>query len=170
MEDLVPIKVKIGLNSAGQADYPNFNSMQTVQNAGMDWSKYIDVHGTGWHYDCCGHQEEEVESPRGEQWGMILIDKAFADEAITRYPDKVEKLTETKAKKFYEENVSREMPDEEIDEAVVTSIKLKQDLGLPLTQQQQDAIDPTKPERGIKVNENKTFAGLKAKKGIKIVQ
>jgi len=170
MKNLVPIKVKIGLNEAGQAKYPNFNSMQTVQNTGMDWSKYIDVHGSGWLYDECGHQDEDVDSPRGQQWGLVLVPKEFADEAVTRYPGDVTKLNETATQDFYDNKHAIEQPDEEIDNEVLQGIKLKQDLGQTLTKQQQDALDPNKEERGVRKNPNKKFVDFKTKRGFNIVQ
>ena len=64
--NLVPMKVIIRLNNEGQALYPNFNTLNIVQASGLDWARYIDVHGLGWHYDkTSGHKEESIDSPFG---------------------------------------------------------------------------------------------------------
>ena len=81
--ELVGIKVKIGqCGVTGCAKYPDFSKLACVQASPLDWSKYVDVHGLGWHYDCCGHQEDEDGSPAGMQWGMLIIPETFADEAV----------------------------------------------------------------------------------------
>lgn len=165
---LVPIKVKIGLSNNGSADYPNFNLLPSVQSSGLDWSKYIDVRGSGWLYDTIGHKEEDTDSPRGMQWGMILVPEQFAIEAVAQFPNEVSVIDEVEAEDFYNNRHAVGQPDEEIDNEVLTGIKLKKDLGLALTQQQQNALDPNKPERGIRKNETKTYAGLKAKRGFQV--
>ena len=60
---LVPLLVKITLGPNGHAKYPAFNTLAVVQASGLDWSKYIDVHGSGWLYDSVGHRESSP--PRG---------------------------------------------------------------------------------------------------------
>lgn len=170
MKDLVPIKVKITLNTAGAAKYPSFNALSAVQQSGMDWSKYIDTFGSGWLYDCCGHKEEEAGSPAGQQWGMILVPKVFADEAVAKFPNECSKLTEAEAEDFYDKKHARDQRDEEIDVEVLQGIKLKQDLNIPLTKQQQDAINPVKEERGVRKNKNKKFTDYKQKRGFRVVQ
>ena len=112
--NLVPIKVKIGLKDSGGAKYPKFNNLAVT--GAVDWSKYIDLHGSGWLYDCCGHQEAETGSPVGQQWGMILVPKVFADEAIAAFPNEVTKLTETQCESFYNDKHAKDFEDEEIDE------------------------------------------------------
>ena len=48
--DLVPIKVTIGTKVDGSADYPNFTNLASVD---IEWSRYVDVHGSGWLYEKC---------------------------------------------------------------------------------------------------------------------
>jgi len=100
--ELVPLKVKIGIKENGQAKYPDFNQLQVVKDSGMDWSKYVDIQGLGWHYDkTSGHKEETVDSPFGQQWGVLIVPKVFVTEATTTFPDDCTKLTESELEDFY---------------------------------------------------------------------
>lgn len=166
--DLVPIKVKIGLKENGQAKYPDFN--QLAATGGVDWSFYIDANGSGWLYDCCGHKEAEANSPMGQQWGMILVPQAFADEAIATFPDEVMKLTEEECENFYNDKHARDLPDEDIDNNILEGIKLKQDLQQPLTAQQTKALDPDDDTPGVRKNKRKLWTDYKTLTSIKIVQ
>ena len=166
--ELVPIKVKIRLKTDGAALYPNFNDLQVVRGAGLDWCVYVDSKGSGWLYDCCGHKEEEPRSPVGIQWGMLLVPLVFADQAVSSFPNEVTKLTAPEARTFYENNHASEFEDEEIDERIVTNLKRKQDLGQTLTTRQLSALDPTTDTRGIRSNWRKTWNGFRNKRGITI--
>lgn len=167
--ELVPIKVKIRLKTDGAALYPSFNDLQVVRGAGLDWSIYVDRHGSGWLYDCCGHKEEEPRSPIGIQWGMLLVPLDFANQAVSAFPNEVTKLTEPEAKTFYEDNHAAEFEDEEIDEKIIHTLKTKKDLGQNLSQRQLSALDPTTDTRGIRANWRKTWDGFKGKRGITMV-
>ena len=165
--ELSCIKVKIGLRANGEADHPNFNILPVVQEAGMDWSKYIDVHGMGWHYDhVSGHEDNDIYSPAGQQWAMLMVPKQFADEAVTLLPETCFPLTEAEAKDFYDNKAHALEMDEHIDSEILNGIKLKQDLGGTLTQDQLDALDPLKAKPGIKKNEKRYFDNVKTKKGL----
>jgi len=171
MTNLVPIKVKIGIRSNGEADHPNFNVLQSVIKSGLDWAKYVDKEGSGWLYDnCCGHKEDTPESPRGIQYGLLLAPKEFADEAIARYPDLITKLDEAACQIFYEEHHSNEFSSEEVDTELLQAIQAKKSLGIVLTAEDNDAIDPTTDTRGIRKNKSKMWIDFKAKRGYLIVQ
>jgi len=164
--ELVPIKVKIGLKADGSAEYPDFNSLPSVVG---DWSEYIDTFvRPAWLYDCCGHQEAEPDSPVGMQWGMILVPAAMATEAVTAFPLKVSQLTEAECTAFYDDQHGKDFEDEEIDEKIVSTLKIKQDLGQTLSTQQVSALDPTTDTPGIRKNWRKTWVDFKAKRAITI--
>lgn len=167
---LVPIKVKIGLKSNGNALYPDFNKLQTVADSGMDWAKYIDIYGLGWHYDkVSGHKEETTDSPFGQQWGALIVPPAFADEAIAMYPETTSKLTEAELEDFYNTKAHAHEPDENIDTDILAGIKAKQDLGLSLTADQQKALDPDDHTvRGIVKNRRKRWVDYKTLVGVTI--
>ena len=101
---------------------------------------------------------------------MILVPKPFADAAIERFPDRVEKLTETKTRKFYDDKVAINQPDEIIDEKVLAQIKAKQDLGLSLIAGQQKSLDPQDDTPGIRKNYKKKWVDYKSKLNVSIIQ
>ena len=171
MRNLVPLKVKIELTGQGQHKYPNFNILPSVQTARIDWSHYIDIHGSGWHYDkCCGHEVETPESPAGVQYGVLLVPKSFADEAVLLFPDKCVKLTEAEFQPFYDVHAHGHEPDEQIHLEVLQEIDMKKRFGIPLTAQQTLALDVTNDVRGIRKNKRRFWVDYKAMRGISIVQ
>ena len=171
MSELVPIKVKIGLKNNGQAKYPNFNTLQAVIASGMDWSKYVDIYGLGWHYDkTSGHKEDTLDSPFGQQWGVLIIPKDFADEAVSKFPLDCIKIDETALEDFIDNKAHVHMPDEDIDLNIVQGIREKQALGLTLTQWQIDALNPNTDTPGIRKNKKKKWVDYKALTGVTIVQ
>jgi len=169
--ELVPLKVKIGIKENGQAKYPDFNQLQVVKDSGMDWSKYVDIQGLGWHYDkTSGHKEETVDSPFGQQWGVLIVPKVFVTEATTTFPDDCTKLTESELEDFYNNKAHAHEPDEKINEKVLQGIQMKQSLGLSLTEQQIKALDPNDNTPGITKNKRKTWADFKSLVNVKIVK
>ena len=173
--ELVPIKISISIKStgaaAGQHLYPDFGAMEAVRRSGLNWSRYIDIYGTGWHY-CrkSGHTDDDpaIGSPAGHQHGMLLVPKAFADQAVAAFAE-VEKMTEAEAKSFYE---SRCMVGavETVDNAdVLTAMAAKRQLGIEETDQDRRALDPNDPTPGIIKNERATWTGFKKTAKFKIV-
>lgn len=171
MRELVPVKVKIGLRQNGHAKYPNFNILPCVMTAGRDWSQYVDTEGLGWHYDkTSGHKEETPDSPWGMQWGVLIVPEEFANEALARFPDECTVLTEAELEDFYDNKAHAHEPDEDIDNEVLNAIQLKRALGLPLTPQQQRAIDPEDDTRGIRKNKKRLWKDYKKNVNVKIKQ
>lgn len=168
--ELAPLKVIIGKNADGSHKYPNFNTLQSVISSGQDWSNYIDSYGKGWHYDkCCGHAVDTPESPGGQRYGLLIVPREFVEEAITRFPGICQALTETECEDFYNNHCHRHEPDEMIDNEILQGIKLKQDLGITLTPEQTNALDPTNDTPGIRKNKNKKWVDYKRDTGIVIV-
>jgi len=166
--EFVAIKVKI-LSGAGKCLYPDFNQLSVVSQSGMDWSQYIDANGGGWKYDKkCGHADVDAVSPAGIWWGLLLIPEVFALEAIAQFPDRITRLTEVEFEEFHDGRCTCKLPDEEIDTVVLEGIKLKQDLGLPLTADQAKAIDPEDDAPGIRVNKKKYWKDVKVTKDLTI--
>ena len=173
MTNLVPIKVKIGIRDSGHADHPNFNTLQVIMSSGLDWAKWIDINGSGWLYDNgCGHKEEDLtyQSPIGMQWGMLLVPKQFAEEAISMFPDLITKLSETDCESFYNDRHANDFPEEEIDSEKLQAIKAKQDVGVTLTAEDQLSLDPTNDTAGIRKNKRKKWVDYKILKGYNVVQ
>ncbi len=169
MRELKPLKVTIGLNKQGQADYPNFNVLQAVLDSGMDWSQYVDVVGDGWHYDSVsGHKEDTSDSPYGQQFGVILAPEDFVTQATAMFPTVCVEINESQFETFYNEKAHVNEPDEKIDTDILTGIKLKQDLGQALTAEQLKALDPDDDTPGVVKNKSKTWVDYKDKKNITI--
>ena len=129
--ELCPIKVKIELTDQGNAKYPVFNTLQCVKDANMDWSVYIDKHGTGWHYDkqsCL--KDDTAEAEYGIQYGMILVPEDFAKQAVAEFPDLVENMTETQAETFYNDRAHKHENSLDIDFDRLNKIKLLEDMNL----------------------------------------
>lgn len=169
--NLVPLKVKIGLKPNGHASYPDFNRLNEVAEKGMDWANYVDTLGEGWMYDkISGHRDDTPDSPFGQQWGVLLVPAIFVEQATQAFPNECQELTETELEEFYETKVSVSEPDEIIDTEVLMAIKAKQDLGLTLTADQQSALDPNTPVRGIRKNPRKKWADHKASRNIEIIR
>lgn len=168
--NLVPIKVKIGLKPNGHAKYPNFNTLQCVIDAGIDWSNYVDTYGLGWHYDkTSGHKEDTLDSPFGQQWGVLIIPKEFATEALITFPLDITELTEIELEDFYNNKAHAHEPDEKFNTDILAGIKLKQDLSIALTQNQIDALDPNNNIPGIMKNKKKIWVDYKILKGVNII-
>lgn len=176
MRTLVPLKIKVGLHEfddgqghkAGHAKYPNFNLIDSAIRKGMDWSHYIDRYGIGMHYDkTCGHREESVDSPFGEQCCCMCVPADFAAEAITLFPGVVSSMTGLEFEDFYNNKAHAHEPDEHVDKEVLEAIKAKEDLSIAVPEKTA-AIDPLNPARGIRKNHNKHWADFKDKAGVNI--
>jgi hypothetical protein len=169
MADMAVLKVKIGKNTQGFAAYPDFNSLAVVQASGMDWSKYIDSNGSGWLYDADGHDVDTVDSPRGQQWGLILAPETFVNQAVTAFPTLCSRLTDAEGEAFYQSQHARDFEEEEIDEVALTKIKRKQDLGKKLTRADKRALDKRSDSRGIRKNRRKKFKDFKTDRGFNVI-
>lgn len=120
MAELSGLKVKIGLRPNGEADHPNFDVLPCVQGSGLGWSKYIDSpvygDGVGWHYDkSSGHKEHSADSPLGQQWGMLIINEEFCQQACAALPAICSPMTEAEAQAFLEQKATAHMPDAKRD-------------------------------------------------------
>lgn len=168
-EQLAALRVRIGINSDGYADYPDFNTLACVIVSGMDWSKYVDVRGKGWLYDVTGHAEVSNDSPIGQQWGLLFVPEVFAIQAMAQFSAVCTRLTAIEAEEFYSKKIASNLPDEEIDEQVLAAISRKQSLGLSLTREQMRAIDPRDPTLGVRPNRKKKFSTFKKDRDFSVV-
>jgi len=174
---LVPLAVRIGLKSEGGHDYPPFNEIPESVRENMDWARYIDRFG-GWHYDKhCGHvdhdpagqgEHPDVDSPAGTWLGFFLVPKAFADEAVSRWPAQCSIMTEADCGSFYERRCTCHQPEVREDAVVLQAIAAKRSMGIAETPADRNALDENHPMPGRVKNKTKTWAGLKAQRGIEI--
>lgn len=168
--DYKAIKVLIGTNTSGGALYPDFNTLASVRDSGMDWSHYIDRRGTGWHYDkCCAHAFEAPGSPIGIQYGMILVPKEFHDDALANFPATVKSMTEAEVEDFYDNHAHGHESEENVSDRVINGITAKQNAGIELTDSDRKALDASDPTPGITKNPNRHWADHKALRSINII-
>ena len=172
MTELVCIKVKIGKKPNGHADYPVFNQLPSVKAANKDWSHYVDDVGGGWHYDkASGHDHEDLaaQSPRGMQWGCLLVDEQFADEAVAAFPGIVTEINEAAFADFHDNRAHAHEPSVRENREAIQYLVNRKALGEIVPQEEIDAaLDPDDPAPGRKRNPTKTWAGRKADMGITI--
>jgi len=178
---LTGLRVKIGLKSNRQADYPDFGSLPVVQASGGDWSFYVDREGEGWHYDqTSGHSEDTPGSPVGQQFGLLIIPEQFAIEAVAAFPTVCTRLTETQTEAFYDNRAHVREADNRQDDNALLSLRQELELLKELAAAGDDvtarrnalraklraAIDPDREEPGIHRNKLKTWIRRKAAHGI----
>jgi hypothetical protein len=177
MNNLVPIKVKIGLRENGHADHPQWTKLPRVKSdeAVREFAPF------GWMYDKnSGHQEartenDEWDSPVGQQWGCLLVTRKFADEALAVFPDIITEITEAEFGGFYDTKSRAHIPEFDYDNDALQSLQLEKSLKEGLGQDIIEvdsrivkAIDPEDETKGIKRNKEKTYAQFKANKGLTI--
>jgi hypothetical protein len=181
--ELVGLKFQVGTHTeddsargtkAGHANYPNFNLVSSSTRKGLDWCKYIDVHGIGMQYDkASGHKVDSPHSPFGEQTCVIAVPADFADEALGLFPGVVTEMTETEFIEFYDEKAHAHEDDEKIDTDALNGLKARKDLmvdqGMNTTgidTKIQKALDPNNQnERGVRKNKDKKWADVMVNKG-----
>lgn len=199
MAELVPLRIKIGLNEQGQHKFPNFDQISPSIRKGMDWSKYVDKYGLGWHYDKVdGHGEGIYGS---EEWGgYLVVPEDFANAAVALFPNEVEIRNETDFENFYNDRAHVREPELQYDLETLQGIELKSrilrefvedgddhplvsaeakakkaagqkvKLSDILSENDKKALDPDSPEPGIRKNKRKKWQDFKALKKITIKQ
>jgi len=119
--------------------------------------------GTGWHYDrCCGHSIETVESKLGEQFGLLLVPVLFAIQAMSVFPDVVQRVTEVEVAEFYDDHAHAHEPPRQIDTNYILALKALRDLNIILLPEEDDALDPSKDKPGVRLNHNRRWIDYKA--------
>lgn len=156
----------------GKAQYPDW-SQTSFRQANPNYK--IGKFG-GWHYDKCGHTKYSIDSPLGVQYGMLLVEEGFADEAITLFPDLVTKLTALEAEDFWNNKAYAHLPDNKHDMDVLNGLKMEYDMKVILGQDTTNiqtklakAIDPTDAEPGIQEDRYKTFTTAIGDVGITVI-
>ncbi len=178
--NLTPIKIKIGLRPNGHADHPDWTKLPMITKD-EETRTYAPF---SWVYDkSCGHADTrtdvtqpEWDSPLGMQWGCMLTTVAFADEAITAYPDTISKITEAEFEDFYDTKARAHVSEFKYDMRALEALKLERDLASGLGQNLTDvetriakALDPDDPTKGKIRYDEKTFGDFKTKYGVTIV-
>jgi hypothetical protein len=170
--ELVGIKVKIGLKDDGKAKYPDWSQTSfRMNNPNYKIGKY-----GGWHYDKCGHTKRSDDSPLGVQYGMLLVEQEFADEAIVLFPDLITKMTKAEVESFWDDKAHGHISENKYDTETLTGLKAEYDIKVILEQDTTDvkekmrrAIDPDDKEPGVLRNRNKKFKTAMADADIIII-
>lgn len=183
MVDYVPIKVKIGLRPNGHADYPDWAQLPMIDNE----REMRDHTHDSWVYDkVSGHTDDDLDSPKGQQWGMLLATPEFAAEALTIFPTLVTRMTESEAESFWENRAHAHLPDDHRDVDALTGIQAELVLirnllvaaptDSQLLAREQTvmadalkALDPSDRTAGVTKNSTRRWADVKTKFRINIV-
>lgn len=184
MADAVPIKVRIGLkpgpNGGVHHDYPDW-TLLPLAGSGSKIEKETAVRShqiERWRYDkVYGHDDEGPDSPVGMQWGMMIVTRQFADEALLAFPSRVVEMTEVECKDFWDNRCNAHLSDDKWDvdelQGLLTMVQLRKELGLALTQSLKDrlqaAMDPDNPMPGIRRRRDRRWEMFKADRKIRIV-
>lgn len=169
---LVPIKVKIGLRANGHADHPDWTKLPMINND----SEVRQHCPSGWIYDkSSGHQENTPDSPFGQQFGVLLCTRKFANEAKATFPNLVTELNEVEMQDFYDNKANAHLAENgynfEILESLNVELQLRKELGLDVTALKvkiAKAIDPNNAEAGIIKNKDRYWADYKQKHGFTV--
>ncbi len=174
--DLVALKIIVGLEpGTGHAQYPNFNLVSSAIRKGMDWSKYVDVHGGGMHYDkTCGHKDDSVESPYGQQICCMCVPQDFATEALSLFSTVVTAMTPAEFETFHDVKAHAHEPDEKVDSATLNGLSSQRALMMAVAQDTTaldtkivNALDPNdENEAGVVKNVRKKWSDVQTKEGI----
>ena len=133
----IPLKIKI--IRSNDATHPSGHN-------GYD----IDQYGIGMHYDkCCDFDVD------GFRYAVTALPEDKADAYIVASEGRVEAITEAEAEAWFLQHCPE--PTETISIQRLQEIKLKKDLGITLTQEDNDALDPLKDVPGITINKKKGF-------------
>ena len=161
----------------------------------MDWSKYFDVFGIGWHYDklsglgVSDFDDPDVDNdhphanPDPSCWfGATCVPADFATKAAEMWPDRVELLDEASWEKFYDDRAHVKEPTEHLDTDVLQGIAARVALeqapnehapttapSAAILAARAKCLDPAcQTHPGIRKNLNRRWADHKAARGITI--
>lgn len=177
MRELVGLMIDVGQHeTSGHAQYPDFNKITPATRKGMDWSKYIDVHGSGMHYDkTCGHQDDG-DTPYGHQCCCICVPADFAAEALSLFPGTVKECSDMEFEVFYDTKAHAHEADQHVDTDTLNGLAAQRSL-MAMLGQGTDALDvkitraldpANETEMGVRTNNNKTWKQVSAKRGITV--
>lgn len=167
---VVALRFRIGLRPNSHADHPPFTSLPmaiAINGKEVDREGLIRSHQfQSWIYDkLCGHADNadaipcRPASPRGYQYGMMLVDRELADECLANLDPKFEchEMIETDAKAFWEVCGHAHLPDVKRDTAALQALKAERDLLVDVGQDTaaidakiKAALDPENPEPGVR--------------------
>jgi hypothetical protein len=130
----------------------------------------------GWKYDkTSGHAESTPDSPIGQQFGVVLVTRIFATDALAMFPALVEVLNEAQLEEFWNTKAYGHVPADRVDVAALQALKIERDLRTDLGQETTaldtrilQALDPNDPHPGKRKEHMKTWADAKVRLGVTI--
>lgn len=173
MAEAVAIKVLIGLKPNGHADYPDWTTLplaaggkDRVEQEALVRAQQI----RSWAYDkSSGHEDDTPDSPKGQQWGMLLVTQQYADEAVALWPGRVTVMTEAEAEDFWNNKAHAHMAAQRIDadylQGLLAERQLRVALGLNTTDvdaRAAKALDPNDASPGVRAMKDKTWSAFKS--------
>lgn len=177
--ELVALRIKIGLRPNRNADYPDFNQLPIIKTSGIDWSIWVDTFGLGWCYDkTCGHADSGPDSPRGMQWGCLMVPQEFAEQAQAMFGETCTCIKSDEFEKFYDEKAMAHIDNNIVDVKIVSGLKdtleLMEKSGASTSDiavmklKIKNAIDPNSHEPGITKNHHKKWSDRKGLADVEI--
>lgn len=171
--EVVPILVRIGLKPNGHHDYPDWTQLPLQVIGGQ---RHEDHQIQKWMYDkVSGHDDHNptvdfLDSPKGNQLGVMLVTDQYAQEAITLFPA-VSIITEAQLEQFWDTRATVFLDDFKYDLEYLQTLEvewrlrdiLKDAPGKLLVEAQiADALDVTKDDKkGKKKDKKKLWADAK---------
>ncbi|MEX0701188.1 MAG: hypothetical protein WD069_03755 [Planctomycetales bacterium] len=171
--NLLPIRVLLRQRANGHLDWPDFNRLPPEVRQGLEWSRFIDRHGIGWHYD----HVENIGKGTGHDTACTLVPAEFAEAAAATFPERVTLLDEAEFERFYDERAhaheETEMLDKDVLQAILARVQLEEKGIAPppsaeILALRQKALDPNDPRRGIRKNPRRRWADAKAMLGVSV--
>jgi len=173
--DLVPIQVILKRRANGEADWPNFNAIESSLRDHKPWSKFIDSSGIGWLYD----KVENLGTGADNGVACTLVPAGFANAAVTLYPTVVSILSEADFEVFHDTRAMIRTPTEHLDTDILQGIvarKQLEDLGVApapsaeILDARAKCLDPTDQDhRGIRKNLKKKWVNNKKELKVEVL-
>ena len=171
--NLVPIKVILPVRPNGHLDWPAFNELPTEVRQGLEWSRYIDQCGIGWHYD----KVDNLGNGASHDTACTCVTEDFADAAIIAFPERVSRIDEVDFERFYDDRAHLHEETEVLDRDVLQAIRARVELeekgvapppSSEILTLRQQALDPAAPQRGIRKNPRRRWADARELLGVTI--
>ena len=173
--DLVPIQVKLYRRANGEADWPNFNAIESSLRDNKPWSKFIDASGIGWLYD----KVENLGTGADYGTACTLVPEGFADAAVILFPLVVTILSEADFEIFHNDRATIRSPIEHLDTDILQGIAARKQLedlevaptpSAEIIEARTKCLDPSDQDhRGIRKNLKKTWADNKKELNVTVL-
>lgn len=169
--DLLPIRVTLRQRANGHLDWPDFNRLPAEVRRGLEWSRFIDRYGIGWHYD----HVENIGRGAEHDTACTLVPAEFAEAAAAMFPDQVTIIDEAQFETFYNERAhvheETEILDRDVLQAILARVQLEEKQIAPppsaeILALRQQALDPDSPRRGIRRNRRRYWVDAKSLLGV----